>query len=132
MPLRATALLLTLAVVLSGCGDLESPPPITTDTSQVAPSSEGAEGQQSKPWWEGRTWAGEIEVCVKATEDESGCQWLAGLLIHRRCELKMYQTFAAALSVGAPFEGLYRDAVEQGECQDVVDVSPAEVSSKLS
>lgn len=131
MPLRATALLLTLALILSGCSESEAMPPNTIDGS-VTPNSEAAGTQQSEPWWEGRTWAGEIDVCVTATDDESGCQWLAGLLIHRRCELKMYQTFAAALSVGAPFAGLYRDAVEQGECQDVVDVSPAEVSSKLS
>lgn len=122
--------MLALVLMLPPCGDLEAASPNPIDTSEGTPSSEGV--QQSRPWWEGRTWAGEIDVCVAATDDESGCQLLAGLLIHRRCELKMYQTFVAALSVGASFEALYQEAVEQGECQDVVDVSPAEVSSKLS
>lgn len=115
MPLRATALL-TLALILSGCSEAESTPPNITNSS-VALNPETAGTQQSEPWWEGRTWSGEIDVCVTATQDEPGCQWLAGLLMHRRCELKMYQTFAAALLVGAPFEGLYLDAVEQGACQ---------------
>lgn len=69
-----------------------------------------------QPWYEGRTWAGEIDVCVEAINDISGCQWLAGLLIHRGCELKVYQTFASVLFMGGDFEAVYDDAVTQGDC----------------
>lgn len=131
MPLGAGALLLSLVLTLSACSYVESTPPNTIDRSDDASSPEDTDVQQSEPWWEGRTWAGEIDVCVTATDDESGCQWLAGLLIHSRCELKMYQTFAAALFVGASFEALYQDAVDDGECQGVRGVSSTEVSSRL-
>lgn len=63
------------------------------------------------------TWAEEIDVCVDATGDSPGCEWLAGLLIHRRCEVGSYQTFAAALSVGGSLGDLYKSAVEAGDCK---------------
>lgn len=131
MSLGAGALLFSLVLTLSDCSSVESTLPNTIDRSDDASSPEDTEAQQSEPWWEGRMWAGEIDVCVTATDDEPGCQWLAGLLIHRRCELKMYQTFAAALFVGAPFDALYQDAVDRGECQDIQGVSSAEASSRL-
>lgn len=124
MPRGVRALLLGLALVLSACSNVE-PTPSNTISSAPASDTEAAASEQSEPWWAGRTWAGEIDVCVEATDDESGCQWLAGLLIHRRCELKMFQTFAAALAVGASFEVLYDDAVRQGECQEVRELPSA-------
>lgn len=64
-----------------------------------------------------RSWASEIDVCVSATDDVPGCQWLAGLLIHRRCQMGIYQTFVAALSVGGAFEVVYEEAANSGDCE---------------
>lgn len=103
-----------LSLLLSAC--IATPQSAnSSETTTTAARSADTE-DATRPRHEGRRWAGEIDVCVEATSDASGCQWLAGMLIHRRCELKIYQTFAAALFVGASFEAIYGDAIAMGEC----------------
>lgn len=112
--MQVAALGVFLSLALSACiGTPQSANSweTTTSAARIA-DTENA----TRPWYEGRRWAGEIDVCVEATNDASGCQWLAGMLIHRRCELKIYQTFAAALFIGASFEAIYGDAIAKGEC----------------
>jgi hypothetical protein len=98
--------LLTIAVIVSACGQAEA----------VSPAAASIE----EPPVEALTWRGEIAVCVGATDDVPGCQWLAGILIHRGCDLESYQTFAAALSVGGAFEPLYQNAVAGGGCEPLL------------
>ena len=105
-------LLGALALVISACAVSVPTPAGISAVSQATPIPEDS-------WYEGRTWAGEIDICVAATNDAAGCQWLAGLLIHSRCELRVYQTFAAALSVGGSFEELQESAIEDGYCDPV-------------
>ena len=105
-------LLGVVAVVISACAYSAPSSVGIPAASQAAPSTQVS-------WYEGRTWAGEIDVCVAATNDAAGCQWLAGLLIHSRCELRVYQTFAAALSVGGSFEELQESAIQDGHCDPV-------------
>lgn len=74
-------------------------------------------------WWTERTWAGEIGVCIDAIGDPGGCQWLAGILIHRRCSLKVYQTLAAGMFVGGDFETMYSEAEMSGDCEGPEETS---------
>lgn len=85
----------------------------TSNAPAVEEHSQAENGIGGSPWWEGRSWASEIDTCGAATDDTAGCQWLAGTLIHRRCELKTYQTFAAALTVGASFAALHQGGDKQ-------------------
>lgn len=109
-----------LAISSSGrtFGSAVGPPDFNTSDARIIDDQSHVEnGVDDSPWWEGRTWAGEIDTCVAATADAPGCEWLAGKLIHRRCELKTYQTFAAALAVGATFDVLHQEAVNEGDCR---------------
>ncbi|HUG32234.1 MAG TPA: hypothetical protein VMM14_05015 [Acidimicrobiia bacterium] len=121
--------MLSLVVLLSGCAMVESAPPNPAGDSTATSTIEATDAEEPLAWWEGRTWGGEIDVCAEATLDESGCQWLAGWLIHRRCELKTYQTFAAALFVGGSLTVLFDDAVLAGDCREERDVSSADTPS---
>lgn len=96
--------LVALIVLLSSCG-------FGSDT----------EAEESG-WWTERTWAGEIGVCIDALDDTTGCQLLAGLLIHRRCSLKIYQTIAAGLFVGGDFETMYSEAETSGDCEGLEEI----------
>jgi hypothetical protein len=102
---RPAPLLLIVAVALvTACGVAGA-----NDAEATDMSSQSAKSPSD-------TWATEIDVCVAATMDPSGCQWLAGLLIHRRCAMRTYQTLASGLAMGASFEVMYREAFDNGEC----------------
>lgn len=118
----AAGLLLILVLGISSpwstSGSTTGPPGATPHDARAVDNHSHVENRvDGSPWWEGRTWAGEIDVCVTATADAPGCEWLAGKLIHLRCELKTYQTFAAALAVGASFDALHQEAVSEGDCR---------------
>lgn len=72
--------------------------------------------QQESPWWEGRTWEGEAEVCGNALHDTRGYRWLAETLRERGCALKTFQTIPVGMSFGLPLDVLHADAVQSGDC----------------
>ncbi|MFV1961840.1 MAG: hypothetical protein ACC658_08395 [Acidimicrobiia bacterium] len=107
---RMTSMLVVLSILIAACGSAAA--------QEVPDAQEFSDA-------EGATWGGQIEVCARATGDVPGCQWLAGLLIHRGCEIGTYQMFAAALSVGGSFDKVYGGAAEEGSCPETSNGVPA-------
>jgi hypothetical protein len=116
-PLLRVAGLAIAVLVVSACVETSrgASPPTGTVSSTEADLGTAAVADEG-PWWEGRTWDGDIDICVGVTGDDPGCQRLAVTLAERGCELTVYQTFVAALLAGAHLDTLYEGAVREGDC----------------
>lgn len=105
--------LLLLTLVVTAC----AVPSVSTEPGTGIELGEADD--QGSPWWEGRTWEGEVEICTGVFGDLEGCHWLANELEERGCALRTFQPIAVGMSFGLSLDVLHAEAANSGDCPPI-------------